>query len=88
MLASPSSTYTFQVRATDRVNNTSGWQVSPPVTVQAVTKYYFHGDTRVAMRQGDEVYFLHGDHLGSTSLTTDQAGTPRGETEMAIIKQM
>ena len=26
------------------------------------------------MRQADEVYYLHGDHLGSTSLTTDNAG--------------
>ena len=26
------------------------------------------------MRQGEEVYYLHGDHLGSTSLTTDASG--------------
>lgn len=26
------------------------------------------------MRQGSVVYYLHGDHLGSTSLTTDQSG--------------
>ena len=28
----------------------------------------------VAMRRGSVVYYLHGDHLGSTSLVTDQAG--------------
>jgi hypothetical protein len=27
---------------------------------------------RVAMRQEGVVYYLHSDHLGSTSLTTDQ----------------
>jgi RHS repeat-associated protein len=32
------------------------------------------GDQGVAMRQGDEVYYLNGDYLGSISLTTDQAG--------------
>ena len=26
------------------------------------------------MRQGTELYYLHGDHLGSTSLTTDANG--------------
>ncbi|MEM7345826.1 MAG: hypothetical protein AAF485_16410 [Chloroflexota bacterium] len=26
------------------------------------------------MRQGGEVYYLGGDHLGSTSLTTDSSG--------------
>ncbi len=41
--------------------------------------YYYAGSTRVAMRQGSGVYFLHGDHLGSTSLTTDVAGNKVGE---------
>lgn len=27
------------------------------------------------MRQANEVHYLHGDHLGSTSLTTDDTGT-------------
>jgi len=26
------------------------------------------------MRKGSELYYLHGDHLGSTSLTTDANG--------------
>jgi|GEM_PF-6227007 len=29
------------------------------------------GGSKVAMSRGDEVYYLSGDHLGSTSLTTD-----------------
>jgi RHS repeat-associated protein len=50
------------------------------VTVSAVTKYYMFGGQRVAMRQGDVVYFIHSNHLGSTSLTTDQSGAPVAET--------
>jgi RHS repeat-associated protein len=42
------------------------------------TKYYYHGGKRVAMRVDEdgesEVYYLHGDHLGSTSLTTNDSG--------------
>jgi RHS repeat-associated protein len=71
--------YTFQVRATDNVSNTGAWTESLSVTVSAVTKYYYHGGTRVAMRQGDVVYFLHTDHLGSTSLTTDEDGLPMAQ---------
>jgi RHS repeat-associated protein len=67
------------VQATDHVNNTSAWVEAGPVTVSAVTKYYYHGGERVAMRQGDVVYYLHSDHLGSTSLTTDQSGAPVAE---------
>jgi RHS repeat-associated protein len=43
-------------------------------TGSVVTKYYYFGSQRVAMRKGAEVYYLHGDHLGSTSLTTDKDG--------------
>jgi len=64
-------TYTFRVRATDRVGNVSAWQEVGPVTIHAVTKYYTFNGQRVAMRQGDAVYYLHGDHLGSASLVTD-----------------
>ncbi len=66
--------YTFQIKATDNVNNESVWVESGSVSVEAVTKYYTFGGQKVAMRQGSEVYYLGGDHLGSTSLTTDSAG--------------
>ncbi|NLE43466.1 MAG: RHS repeat-associated core domain-containing protein, partial [Chloroflexi bacterium] len=37
--------------------------------------YYYHGSRRVALRQSaGAVTFIHGDHLGSTSLTTDGNG--------------
>jgi RHS repeat-associated protein len=69
--------YHFRVRAWDNVSNASNdgaWEVFGPVVVATVTKYYWHGGQRVAMRRGDVVYYLSGDHLGSTSLTTDANG--------------
>ncbi|MBU1878428.1 MAG: RHS repeat-associated core domain-containing protein, partial [Chloroflexi bacterium] len=41
-----------------------------------VTKYYTFNGKRVATRRGKDgnLTFLHGDHLGSTSLTTDEDG--------------
>ncbi|MCP4288267.1 MAG: hypothetical protein GY792_28160 [Gammaproteobacteria bacterium] len=76
----PSQTYTFRVRATDNVGNTSGWQTTASATRElTTTKYYMFGGQRVAMRVQDssgsnDVYYLHGDHLGSVSLTTDASG--------------
>jgi RHS repeat-associated protein len=47
---------------------------------QRITKtYYSAGSQLIAMRVitsgGNALYFLHGDHLGSTSLTTDSSGS-------------
>jgi hypothetical protein len=39
-----------------------------------VTKYYYAGFQRVALRANGTLNFLLGDHLGSTSLTTDANG--------------
>jgi RHS repeat-associated protein len=44
------------------------------VTDDEVTKYYYAGSQRIAMRKNGEVFYMFGDHLGSTSLTTDAAG--------------
>jgi RHS repeat-associated protein len=45
--------------------------------------YYYAGSQRVAMRVQDgitdEVYYLFGDHLGSTSITTDSDGNLHAE---------
>jgi RHS repeat-associated protein len=38
------------------------------------TSYYYAGSTRVAMRKGGVVSYLHGDHLGSASLATNSSG--------------
>jgi RHS repeat-associated protein len=64
--------YTLRFTAWDNVHNQAVQEVG--TTVASVTKYYYHGTTRIAMRKGNVVYYLHGDHLGSTSLTTDGGG--------------
>jgi YD repeat-containing protein len=46
-----------------------------------VTKYYFAGATRLAVRTGGTLSFLLGDHLGSSSLTTDANGV-----QTALVK--
>ncbi len=66
------------------MSNVTTWQKSEPVSVHSVTKYYTFSDQQVAMREGDEVYYLHGDHLDSTSLTTDQNGNVVAETRYLL----
>jgi RHS repeat-associated protein len=72
--ALPQHQYYFRIRAIDRVGHLGAWVETGPVEIKAVTKYYHLGQQRVAMRQGGVVYYLHGDHLGSTTLTTDDTG--------------
>ena len=48
-----------------------------------VTKYYFAGATRLAVRTGGTLRFLLGDHLGSSSVTTDANGV---QTASALYK--
>ena len=43
------------------------------------TKYYYVGGQRVAMRKGGTLYYLLGDHLGSTSVTTYSGGVKMAE---------
>ena len=58
----------------------------------AVTKYYYVAAQRVAVRVNGTLYFLHTDHLGSTTLLTDQSQQvvarlgyrPYGDTRYAI----
>jgi len=57
------------------------------VTGSGITKYYFAGTQRIAIPQGDDVrkdgtlYYLLGDHLGSTSIVTDAAGNAISQTK-------
>ncbi len=44
------------------------------VNSSTTKKYYYAGGQRVAMRDSNTVYFLLGDHLGSTSLTANSNG--------------
>jgi YD repeat-containing protein len=44
-------------------NSVTGW-----------TNYYWFNGRRIAMRNSGGVYWLHGDHLGSASVTTNSTG--------------
>lgn len=44
-----------------------------------ITKYYYFNGQRVAERRGTTLYYLYGDHLGSTSQVTDSAGAGLGQ---------
>ena len=46
-------------------------------------KYYTFNGLRVAMRRGSTLYYLHGDHLGSTALTTTGSGVGTSQTYCA-----
>jgi RHS repeat-associated protein len=48
-----------------------------------VTKYYFAGATRLAVRTGGTLSYLLGDHLGSSSVTTNASGV---KTASALYK--
>jgi RHS repeat-associated protein len=54
------------------------------VTDGEVTRYYYAGEARVAMRKGPAgqagtLFYLFGDHLGSTAVTADSSGTRLAE---------
>jgi RHS repeat-associated protein len=51
------------------------------VTGTSITKYYFAGSQRIAMRKNGALYYLLGDHLGSTSIVTDANGVVVSETK-------
>ena len=42
--------------------------------VTTAISHYSFGGLRIAVKRGSDLYHLHGDHLGSASLTTDGAG--------------
>jgi RHS repeat-associated protein len=49
-----------------------------------VTKYYFAGTTRLAVRTNGTLSFLLGDHIGSSSVTTDANGV---KTASALYRE-
>jgi RHS repeat-associated protein len=44
------------------------------VTGSSITKYYYAGTNRIALRNSSGVRYIFGDHLGSTSITADGSG--------------
>jgi len=43
------------------------------------SKYYFTGDKRIAYRTGLKTYYYHADHLGSSSIITDETAAQKEE---------
>ncbi len=55
-------------------------------STSTMIKYYYAGSQRVAMRQGSStLYFLLGDHLGSTSLTANSSGGKVAELRSPVL---
>src|SRR6266508_6305690 len=52
-----------------------------------ITKYYYAGAQRIAMRSAGTVFFTLGDHLGSTSLTTFADGSVVSELRYKALKE-
>jgi len=48
-------------------------------STSTLIKYFYAGTQRVAMKKGSTVYYLFGDHLGSTAITASSAGAKLGE---------
>ena len=48
-------------------------------STSTLIKYFYAGNERVAMKKGSTVYYLFGDHLGSTAITASSAGAKLGE---------
>ena len=61
---------TINTTTTAFIGNHTEWDVAS----SSLTRYYYAGATRVAMRKNNTVYYLLSDHLSSTSLTTDENG--------------
>ena len=59
------TTYTFFAQYEEEVTN----------GVTTVVSYYSFGGLRIAVKRGSALFHLHGDHLGSTSLTTQGSST-------------
>jgi RHS repeat-associated protein len=50
------------------------------VTTGQITKYYFFGAQRVAMNKAGVLYYIAGDHLGTTSVVLDASGNKVAES--------
>jgi hypothetical protein len=61
------------------VGNHFEWTGSTP----SMVKYYYAGSQRVTMRQVTLFTYLHGDHLGSASLSSDASGGKTAEVRAA-----
>jgi RHS repeat-associated protein len=81
--ASPATPYTFRLSASDNVSNAASTEVE--ALVPYVTKYYYANGQRVAMQKEGVVYYLHSDHLGSTSILSDENGQQVADSRVAYL---
>jgi len=81
------------VTTTVYIGNYFEWQFTSEPISGTMTRYYFAGATRVAMREdGGDPMWLLGDHLGSTSVVANYDGSlysrqgymPWGETRFVV----
>jgi RHS repeat-associated protein len=84
--------YAFRVTVVDRANNAGSAEAT--ALAETVRKYYAlavasgAAGRRVAMRENGVVYYLHGDHLGSTSLVTcGSAGGCKGTPYQGMVAE-
>ena len=68
--------YRWRVTATDNVNNVAIANLD--VASVATVKTYAFGSQRIAMRAGEHMRWLHGDHLSSVNSMTDETGAVVG----------
>jgi RHS repeat-associated protein len=68
----PKLTITYTMPTSLAAYEAEAQPLAPAAVV--VTKYYYLGNTRVAMRKDGALYYLFGDHLGSTSVSTNNTG--------------
>ncbi|MBI3166471.1 MAG: hypothetical protein HYZ24_17430 [Chloroflexi bacterium] len=84
MSTSVGSTTTFFVGGHYEVVVTDTGTCRHGATATQVNKYYpaggGAGTQRIAMRKDTTLYYLLSDHLGSTSIVTDAAGTVVSQT--------
>jgi len=61
------------------IGNHTEWDVAS----SSLTRYYYAGNTRVAMRKNNTVYYLPSDHLGSTHVVMQVGGVVETKTYTA-----
>jgi len=71
----------MQIALVKILSSTITYYISPlyEVSGSTVTKYYFFGGQRIAMKRGTTLTYLHSDHLGSTVLETSTSGAPTAD---------
>jgi YD repeat-containing protein len=74
-----------QVTAT--VNGVTTYYVGNHYEVKnsVVAKYYFAGATRIAVRTNGTLSYLLGDHIGSSSVTTDASGVKAAHSKLKML---